>query len=138
MKSIISFLALSIVLLNSCTKYDGLDSLSNQARTPAVNTTPDSLRGLELLFDSLAWIDNDFGYPVFYLEDSNYFMPGRQISVEIKHDTLVVWEQVNKYYGGMGSWGYLYNMSIGVLAVWPNPAQPALIGKGFSLKVKFL
>ena len=138
MKFIIILLVPSIILFNSCTKYKGSNSLPNQGRPPLANMTPDSLKGSEFVFDSLDWIDNDFGNPVFYLEDSNLFMPGRHLSVTIKHDTSSVWEQVNSYNGGPGSWGYLYNVAIGVLAVWPNPAQPALIGKRFSLNVKFL
>lgn len=137
MKFIVIFLVLSFILF-SCTKYKEPNSFPNQPTTPGSNTTPESLRGKEFVFDSLEWIDNDFGNPVFYLVDSNLFMPGRHISVAIKHDTLSVWEQANYYSGGAGSWGYSYNMCIGVLAVWPNPAQPALIGKRFSLKVKFL
>lgn len=137
MKLIIIFLISSFILFNSCTKYEGSNSLPNQPRPP-VNTTPESLRGLEFVFDSLEWIDDDFGNPVFYLIDSNLFMPGRHLSVAIKHDTLSVWEQANYYSGGLGSWGYSYNVSIRVLAVWLHPAQPALIGKRFSLKVKFL
>ena len=138
MKLISIFLISSIIVFNSCTKYEGLNSLPNQTRSPAVNTTPESLRGREFLFDSLEWIDDDFGNPAFYLIDSNLFMPGRHLSVAIKHDTLSVWEQANHYSGGPGSWGYSYNMSIGVLTVWPYPAPPALIGKMFSIKVKFL
>ncbi len=126
MKLICIFLISSIIVFNSCNKYEGLNSLPNQTRSPAVNTSPESLRGREFLFDSLEWIDDDFGNPAFYLIDSNLFMPGRHLSVAIKHDTLSVWEQVNSY------------LWVGVLAVWPNPAQPALIGKRFSLKVKFL
>ena len=137
MKHIIIFLISSIILFNSCTKYKGSNSLPNQTRPP-VNTTPESLRGLEFVFDSLEWIDNDFGNPIFSLEDSNLFMPGRYLIVAIKHDTLGVWEQANSYDGGPGSWGYSYKMAVGSLAVWLNPAQPALIGKRFSLKVKFL
>ena len=138
MKFIVIFLVSSFMLFNSCTKYEGSNSLPNQTRPPAVNTTPESLRGLEFVFDSLEWIDNDFGNPVFYLIDSNLFMPGHHLSVAIKHDTLTIWEQAYHYSGGLGSWGYSYNVSIGILAVWPYPAQPALIGKRFSLKVKFL
>jgi hypothetical protein len=126
MKSIIIFLISSIILFYSCTKYEGSNSLPDQTRPPAANMTPGSLKGREFVFDSLEWIDNDFGYPTFYMVDSDLFMPGRHLSVAIKHDTLSVWEQAN---------GYVW---VGVLAVWPNPAQPALIGKRFSLKVKFL
>ena len=103
-----------------------------------VNMTPDSLKGHEFVFDSLEWIDNDFGYPTFYMVDSDLFMPGRYLSVAIKHDTSSVWELATYYNGGPGSWGYLYSVSVGILYVSPNPAQPALIGKRFSLKVKFL
>jgi hypothetical protein len=138
MKLIIIFLDSSIILFNSCTKYDGSNSLPDQTRPPVANMTPDSLRGHEFVFDSLDWIDDDFGHPAFHLVDSNLFMPGRHISIAIKHDTASLWEQANFYFGGPGSWGYLYNVSVGVLAVWPNPAQPALIGKRFSLKVKYL
>ena len=138
MKLIIIFLISSIILFDSCTKREQPNSFPNQSTTPGANTTPDSLKGKEFVFDSLEWIDNDFGYPLFYLVDSNHFIPGRYLSVAIKHDTSSVCEQANYYSGGSGSWGYLYKMSIGVLAVWPNPAQPALIGKRFSLKVIFL
>ena len=138
MKLVIIFLVSLIIVFGSCTKYSGSNSLPDQTRYPLVNMTPDSLKGREFIFDSLEWIDNDFGNPAFYLVDSNLFMPRRHLSVAIKHETSVVWEQVNSYYGGLGSWGYLYNVSVGVLAVWPNPAQPALIGKSFSLKIKFL
>ena len=138
MKLIIIFLISSIILFNSCTKREQPNSFPNQPTIPGANTTPDSLKGKEFVFDSLEWIDNDFGYPLFYLVDSNLFMPGRYLSVAIKHDTSSVWEQANFYSGGSGSWGYSYNMAIGVLAVWPLPSQPALIGKRFSIKVKFL
>ena len=126
MKSTICFLAFVMILLISCDKNEAFDSSPNYPRSPGANMTPDSLRGREFVFDSLAWIDDDFGKPAFYLVDSNLFMPGRHLSVAIKHDTLSVWEQANSY------------VWVGVLAIWPNPAQPALIGKGFSPKVKFL
>ena len=113
MKFIVIFLVLSFTLF-SCTKYKEPNSFPNQTTTPGANTTPESLRGKEFVFDRLEWIDNDFGNPVFYLVDSNLFMPGRQISVEIKHDTASVWEQAKYYSGGQSSWGYLYNMAIGV------------------------
>ena len=138
MKHIIIFLISSNILFNSCTKWEQPNSFPNQPTTPRASTTPDSLKGKEFVFDSLEWIDNDFGNPIFYLEDLSLFMPGRHLSVAIKHDTLSVWEQVNSYDGGLGSWGYSYNVSIGILVVWLHPAQPALIGKRFSLKVKFL
>ena len=138
MKRIIIFLIPLTILFISCIKNEGLNSLPNYPVSPAVNMTPDSLRGREFLFDSLTWIDNDFGYPVFYLEDSHLFQLGRHISVAIKHDTSSIWEQANIYNGGPGSLGYLYRVSAGVLAVWPNPAQPELLGKRFSLNVRFL
>jgi len=138
MKLINIFLIVSIILFNSCTKYEGSNSLHDLTRPAIVNMTPDSLKGREFIFDSLEWIDNDFGYPTFYLVDSNLFMPYRQLSAAIKHDTSSAWEQANYYYGGPGSWGYLYSVSVGILYVSPNPAQPALIGKRFSLKIKFL
>jgi hypothetical protein len=112
---LISFLISSMILFNSCTRNEGLNSLPNQPRSTAVNTTPDALGGREFVSDSLEWIDNDFGYPSFYLVDSNLLMPGRHLSVAIKHDTSCVWEQANMYSGGQGSWGY--NVFIGVLAV---------------------
>ena len=123
---LIIFLILSILLVNSCTRHEGLNSLPNQPGSPAVNTTPDALRGREFVFDSLEWIAEDFGNPAFYLIDSNLFMPGRHLSVAIKHDTSSVWEQANSH------------VWVGVLSVWPNAGHPALIGKRFSLKVKFL
>ena len=126
MKFIIIFLVSSFMLFNACTKYEGSNPLPDQTRRPAVNTTPDYLVGREFIFDSLEWVDNDFGYPAYYLIDSNLFQPGRQISVTIKHDTSGVWEMV-----------YSHHLSVGVLFVSPNPPQPAFIGKRFSLKVKF-
>ena len=137
MKFINIFLVSLIILFYSCTKYDGSNFLTNQARPPVVNMTPDSLKGREFVFDSLEWIDDDFGYPTFYMVDSNLFIPNRYLSVAIKHDTSSVWELANYYNGGPGSWGYLYNVAIGVLAVFPNPAPRSLVGKRFSIKVKF-
>ena len=38
--------------------------------TPGANTTTDSIKGKEFAFDSLEWIGNDRGNPIFYMVDS--------------------------------------------------------------------
>jgi hypothetical protein len=83
MKSIIIFLISSIILFYSCTKYERSNFLPDQTRPPMINMTPDSLKGRKFVFDSLEWTDNDFGYPTFYMIDSDLFMPGRYLSVAI-------------------------------------------------------
>ena len=136
MRSFICFLAFVMILFISCDKKE-VDSLPNYPGSSAPNSTPDSLKGREFVFDSLVWIDNDFGSAVFYIENMSYFKPDRDINVAIRHDTSA-WEQVINFREAPATLGYLYNVSFGVLAVWPNPAQSALIGKRFSLKVNFL
>ena len=122
---------MSTIIFNSCTKWEQPNPFPNQPTTPGANTTPDSLKGREFVFDSLEWIDdNGFGYPACYLIDSNLFMPNRFLSVAIKYDTLNVWEGP-----------YRYSLGVGVLFVYPEPAPlpklQILFGKRFSLRVKF-
>lgn len=131
MKLIIIFFASMAMLIDSCAKQEVINSTTNERKPPILNMTPDSLRGREFIFSNLEWFDeNGFGYPAVYLVDSNLFMPNRYLSVEIKYDTLNVWEML-----------YRFHLGFGILKVYPEPAPlPALqllFGKIFSIRVKF-
>ena len=138
MRIITYFFIIAIILFSSCNKEGYVGTSPGFPRSPVANG-PDSLTGREFVFDSLLWTEDDWGNPLFYMENRDLFSnPARNVIIKIRQDSSNIWEPVFHNQGSPQYTGYFYNIGYGTLAIWPFPRNPYWIDKIFFMKITFL
>jgi len=141
MKAISFLLIVAILTFSSWYKPEKIDLRPSQlVILPGSPQQPDSLTGKEFVFDSLVWIpDENRGVASFDMESESFFKnPNRNIEILFKEYGGTDWNIVVRVFADANYQGYMYNIYSNTLHIWPSPANPFVIGKYFSLRIKFL